>query len=256
MPARTYALSVALLASLAVAAACQAAEPGGGPGRGGIGGQIGFSDFYVDRAFGSGWFGDYSEGARPRFAFWGHWRYRVNGWLGWQVSTGFTWAGYPKKSLVSFPDPNFPTETSKHEYLTLLVPVSAQVQLVRSSGWWTSRLSAGPSVCRVWVENHRKVLKDPQSLKLHRGVYPGGSAEISVEHFFRDVPSTSLELAVGGDIAFAQRHAQFVSGFDSNVMALEIRFGEEALAARDEGLGDDFKQRACGDFEEPRIVIA
>ncbi len=234
MISRVCRVGVALAASLMLASACMAADvspanPSGNPlailGKGGIGGQLGVSTFKVDRVFGSQWFGDYSEGARPRFSFESHWRYQVRPWLRWQVGTGFTWAGYKQKTPAPFKDLNFPSITTKSEYLTLMLPVTAQVQYTYRSGRWNYYGGGGPGVYRVWVEDRRKVLKDPVTLKLHRGLYPGGSAQFGVERFFTTQPSTSLEATVSGHLALAQRHDQFVSGFDSNVMALEVRMG-------------------------------
>jgi len=230
---RVCGVSVVLLASLTAATACFAAEPGaasaagpgGGPGRGAIGGQLGISSFRLDRALGSDWFGDYSDGSALRLNFHAHWRYRVNNWLRWQIGTGFAWSGYSESALMPFPDPNFPDETSKGEVLTLFVPVTAELHYVMQRGWYTYYAGGGPGVYRVWVENHRKVLKDPVSLKLHRGVYPGGSFEMGVQRYLKGSPNVSLEAAIGGHLALAQRHDQFPSGFDSNVMALELRFG-------------------------------
>ncbi len=220
-------VGLALLAALTVASACSAANsgPGIGPGRAGIGGQIGGGMFTPDRALSSTWFGDYSDGAEARFAFQGQWRYQFRPWMRAQLSAGFAWAGYEPRHAVPFPDPNFPTETVKRNYLTLLLPMSLQAQFLVKQGWWLYHVGAGPGVYRVWIENHRKVLRDPVSLDLHRGLYPGGSAEIGIERFLNSLPNTSLELAVSGNLALAQRKTQFPSGFDSNVMDVEFRIG-------------------------------
>jgi hypothetical protein len=216
-----------------VAAACFAAEPGGGPGKGGLGGQIGASTFALDRALGKDWFLDYSNGASPRFGFDAHWRYSFSSrWRG-QLSVGFTWTGYSAKHDASgvpafpapFVDPNFPTDDDKSDYLTLMLPVSSQIQYVARHGSWAYHVGAGPGAYRVWIENHRKVVKDPVSLKLHRGLYPGGSAEIGLEHYLKDLPNVSLESTLAAHLAWTQRASQFVSGINSNVMAVELRFG-------------------------------
>lgn len=225
MMSRVCRVSVALLASLTLARVCMAAEPYAATGKGGIGGQIGFSSFKIDRVLGSEWFDDYSSAAGARLAFHAHWRYQVTPWLRWQIGTGFTWAGYKEKAVAPLTDPNFPRETTKENYLTLLVPSTAQLHYVLRRGPWIYYGGAGPGVYRVWIENHRKVLKDPVTLRLHRGLYPGGSAEFGVERYFKALPSTSLELAVAGHLALAQRPEQFPSGFESNVMAVEVRFG-------------------------------
>jgi hypothetical protein len=229
---RVCRVGAALLASLTVAAVCLAAEPGGA-GLGGIGGQVGASTFSIDRTLGSEWFTDYSNGASPRLAFDAHWRYQLSKrWRG-QIGVGFTWTGYSSKHDAAgvpaypapFTDPNFPTDGDKSDYLTLLLPVSLQLQYYGRHGLWAYHVGAGPGIYRVWVENHRKVLKDPVSLKLHRGLYPGASGEIGMEHYFKDIPAVSLEFALAGHLAMSQRPEQFVSGINSNVMAVELRFG-------------------------------
>ena len=106
-----------------------------------------------------------------------------------------------------------------------MLPVSLQLHYVGRHGFWAYHLGGGPGVYRVWVENRRKVLKDPVSLKLHRGQYPGYSAEIGVERWLRGIPEVSLEFAIANHVAMSQRPAQFVSGFNSNVMATEFRVG-------------------------------
>jgi hypothetical protein len=203
------------------------AEPttGSVTGRGGIGGQIGTSSFRFDRVFGEQWFGDYSAGSSPRLSFHGHWRYQMNSFLRWQVAMGFTWAGYGDDTPLPFPDLNYPDDTNKAEVLTLMVPVSATLQYVRRTGPWILHVGAGPGAYRVWVENRRKVLKDPVSLKLHRGVYPGFTAELGAEKFLKSLPSTSLEFALASHLAATTRDEQFPSGFNSHVMAVELRFG-------------------------------
>lgn len=251
MISRVSRLGLAMLACLTVAVACFAAEPTtspdkpertatpakaepeAGPGKGGIGAQMGGSMFSLDRTLGSEWFVDYSNGAGSRFSFDAHWRYQLSKrWRG-QLATGFAWAGYSGKHNVAgvpaypppFQDPNFPDDKDKKNYLTLMLPVSLQLQYVGRHGFWAYHVGAGPGVYRVWVENHRKVLKDPVSLKLHRGLYPGGSAEIGVERWLKGIPAVSLEFSIASHLALSQRKEQFVSGFDSNVMATEFRAG-------------------------------
>jgi hypothetical protein len=92
-------------------------------------------------------------------------------------------------------------------------------------GWWLYHAGAGPGLYRVWVENHRKVLKDPVSLKLHRGVYPGGSAEFGAERFLKSLTSTSVEATLAGHLALARDDDRFIAGFNSNLLALEARIG-------------------------------
>src|SRR2546426_91682 len=214
----------ALAALLTVASVCLAAEPNNGPGRGGVGGQLGGSTFRFDRMLGKGWFGDYSDGAISRFAFRANFRYVVNKWLRWQVSPGMTWSAYRGDARVPFEDPRF-RDRFKGKYIALLLPVSAEAQYVIRRGWWLYYAGAGPGIYRVWVENRREVVKDPETLLIHRGLYPGVSGELGVEYFLKQLPSTSVELSVGGDLAFAVRNEQFVSGFNSNVLAVGARIG-------------------------------
>jgi hypothetical protein len=242
MISRVRAVSVPLFAALTIASVCLAADPvatpvdkpvvtpapvaiGPQPGKGGIGGQIGLSSFRLDRTFGAAWFDDYSDAARARLVFNAHWRYQLKPWLRWQIGVGFAWAGYTEHSIAPFTDPNVPTETSKGDYLTLMLPVTAELHYMYRNGPWHYYGGLGPGVYRVWVENHRKVLKDPVSLKLHRGIYPGGSAELGVERFMKDSPNISLEATLAGHLALAQRPDQFPSGFNSNCMATEFRVG-------------------------------
>ncbi len=231
------------MASLTIAAACLAADatpatppvnPGGNPGQGAIGGQLGGSTFALDRAFSNNWFGDYSNGASPRLAFDAHWRYLIAKRWRAQLATGFVWTGYSAKHDVlgtptypaPFVDPNDPTGgTVKKAYLSLVLPVSLQLQYLGRHGWWTYHVGAGPGVYRVWVENNRKVVKDPATLRLHRGIYPGGSAEIGFERFLKAMPSVSLDATIAGHFALSQRKHQFPSGYDTNVMATEFRIG-------------------------------
>lgn len=246
MISRARRVSVATLAALTMASVCFAQDPspaaapapaidttttmkptsiGLARGKGAIGVQMGASLFRADRILGSSWFADYSSGAQGRLAFQAHWRYSVNSWLRWQVAPGFTWSAYTGDARAPFADPNFPADSTKGEYLTLMLPVSAQLQVTMRSGWWVYHVGAGPGIYRVWVENHRKVLKDPVSLKLHRGLYPGGSAEIGVERFLKGMPSTSLEFTIAGHLAVSRNDDDFPSGFNSNAMAIEARFG-------------------------------
>jgi len=240
MISRICRVGLALVAALTVAAAARAAEPGGGPGMGGFGGTLGLSSYSLDRTLGSDWFTDYSYGAQKRMSFDAHWRYGIaKNWRA-QLAAGFSWAGYSgehhagvPKYPAPFVDPNFPEDTlsssaatpEKSHYLTQMLPVSLQIQYLHRKGPWAYHIGAGPGVYRVWVENHRKVLKDPVSLKLHRGLYPGGSAQIGVEKFLTGNPQVSLEADLAGHLAFVQRPDQFVSGMNSNVMAMELRVG-------------------------------
>jgi hypothetical protein len=215
-------VSVALPALLTVASVCLAAEPGYAPHKGGIGGGIGFSRLVADA--------DYSQDAAGRFSFSGAFRYVMSQRLRWQVSPGFTWSGYTGGSIAPYLDPHFPTDVylsgapKKEDMLTLMVPVSAQLQLTLRRGWWVYHVGAGPGAYRVWVENHREDLQDPASKNWHRGLYPGVTAELGAERFLRGLTTTSVEGVVGGHLIFAQRDDQFPSGFNSNLLPLDLRF--------------------------------
>jgi hypothetical protein len=188
------------------------------PGRGGIGGQIGSSWIFTG--------GDYSSGSQPRFTFVGHFRYQSSKHLGWQVSPYFTWNGYVSSVNAPFVDTNFPGEgTSKEFYLTQLVGADAQVQWFAGKGRTRSHFGFGPSVYRVIVENHRKVLSDPLSLERHSGGHLGASAEFGYEKFMKKLPNTSIELTAAYHVAFAKSDVRWPSGWNDNPMAIEFRAG-------------------------------
>lgn len=224
---KTYARWVGLstAAMLITASLAWAAEPAYEAGKGGIGGQVGVSYFRFDRAFGSDWFGDYSAGAQLRFSFAGQFRYAMTDHLRLQVSPGFTWSAYGSRYPAPVFDLNFPEDNDKSNYLTLVVPVTAQFQYVIKRDWWLYHAGVGPGLYRVWVENHRKVLKDPVSLRLHRGIYPGGTVEFGAERFFKSLPTTSIEAVLVGHLVLAQDDDAFVSGINSNLNAVEFRLG-------------------------------
>jgi len=207
---------IALFAVLATASPCLAAV-GMAPGRGAIGGQIGGSFFWSDA--------DYSEGAQARFAFSGHFRYVVNSRLRWQISPGFTWAGYSSSTPIAVYDGRHPEDTNKSNNLTLLLPVSFQLQYLHHHGKWHYHLGAGPGFYRVWVENHREVLPDPVTLVLHRKIHPGLTGEFGVERFIKQLPSTSVEATTTTHWVFAQDDEAFPSGYNSFLAATEIRVG-------------------------------
>ena len=221
-------VSGAVFALLTGFSLCWAAEPGYAPGRAAIGGLIGGSQLFADTDYSntrtpSGEFGD--RDAEPRFAFSGNFRYVINSWLRWQVSPGFFWAGYDHKSQMPFEDPNYPGDETKEHLITLVLPVSAQVQATGQRGPWLYHAGGGPGVYRVWVENRRKVLKDPVTKRLHKGFYPGMTGQIGVERFFKAMPSTAMEVSAAGHWAFADRLEQFPSGFNSAVLGVEFRVG-------------------------------
>ena len=217
MISRVRWVSVVFAAMLSVATLSHAQESGYATGRGGVGGQLGGSLTLGED--------DYSKTARPRFGFSAHFRYAMAPWLRWQVSPGFTWAGYDDQELAPFRDPNFPNDSTKANYLTLLLPMSVQLQFTARRGPWLTYAGAGPGAYRVWIENRRKVLEDPVSHKLHRGVYPGASAQVGIERFLKSLPSTSIELSVDAHYVFAERPEQFPSGWNSKLLNAGIRIG-------------------------------
>jgi hypothetical protein len=188
-------VGIAVSAMLAVAATCLAQEPtqpaaqepsGMIPGRGAIGGLVGGSYFFADA--------DYTTGALPRFAFAGNLRYVASRSWRIQVSPGFTWAGYGNDHPMPFVDARYPGDVTKADVLTLLVPISTQLQYVRATGGWFLHAGAGPGLYRVLVENRRDVILDPQTFRPHRGLYLGGSAQVGVERFLKSLPNTNVEL--------------------------------------------------------------
>ena len=213
---RVRTAGIALFAVLAVASPCLAAV-GMAPGRGAIGGQVGGSLFWGGK--------DYSDGARTRPALSAHYRYVVNNRLRWQVNGGFTWSGYSSGVPLPFHDPRYPQDYWKGKVLTLLVPVSFQVQGLFHTKKWHYHVGAGPGVYRVLVENRRVKLQDPKSLELHGGLYAGFTAEVGVERFIRTLPSTSVEACVATHWVSSQRNAKFPSGFNSSLGVTEVRIG-------------------------------
>jgi hypothetical protein len=220
-------VSLAVLVLLAGATTCLAAdgEPAYKAGKGGVGSQIGGSYFGFDRMSGNGWFGDYSDGAMPRFAFAAQFRYVQSKHWRWQVSPGFTWAAYETGTPLPMTDINAPSDVHKDRTLTLLLPVTAQLQYVARRGQWFYHAGLGPGLYRVWVENHRKVLRDPETLDLHRGLYAGGTFELGAERFLKSITTTSVELSWVNHLVLTQRDDQFPGGFNSNLMAMEWRLG-------------------------------
>jgi IMP dehydrogenase/GMP reductase len=98
-----------------------------------------------------------------------------------------------------FEDLNFPGEgTSKEFYLTQFIGADGQLQWFNSAGRTRWHVGIGPSIYRVVLQNHRKVLKDPISLELHSGTHMGGSAEFGYEKFMKKLPNTSIELTAAG----------------------------------------------------------
>ena len=192
-------------------------DSGAAPGRGGIGGMIGGGQIFTD--------GDYSEGAQPRFAFAGYFRYVFNGWLRLQISPGYTWTAYKSSTPIPFTDPNFAADSTKDEVVTQLVPVTAQLQYLKRSGKWLYHAGLGPGLYRVWITNRRKVLKDPVTLELHRGVYWGVGGQIGAERFLEALPNTSVEVNASSNWVFAEDDDRFVSGYNSFLGNVAIKVG-------------------------------
>lgn len=213
---RVRSAGIALLAVLAVASPCLGAD-GMAPGRGAIGGQIGGSRFWADA--------DFSEGARSRFAFSGHFRYVLNNRIRWQISPGFTWTGYSGAVAAPVLDGRFPQDVTKRTFLTLLLPVSFEMQLLAHRGKWHYHLGAGPGVYRVSVENRHNVILDPITFRRHIGLFPGVTGEIGVERFVKSMPSTSVEACVTTHWVFTDNPEDFPVGYNSNLAATEIRIG-------------------------------
>jgi hypothetical protein len=207
---------MALLAVLAFAPSCLAAG-GMGPGRGAIGGQLGGSLFWAD--------GDYSEGAKARLAFSGHYRYVVNNRFRWQVGPGFTWTGYSGSVAMPVPDGHFPQDVSKRTNLTLLLPVSFQLQYLAHTKKWHYHVGAGPGVYRVWIENRRILLLDPVTFEKHQRLHPGVTGEVGVERFLRQLPSTSVEACVTTHWVFADGDGKYPTGYNNFLAATEVRVG-------------------------------
>jgi hypothetical protein len=217
MSSKVRCASCAVLAWLTAASVCVAAEGDYGPRKGGVGGGLGLGQFVGN--------GDYSSGAQMRFSFSGNFRYVMTNHWRWQFSPGLTWAAYKKGEPAPFTDINFPADPTKNDYLALLVPMSAQLQFVTRSGSWMYHLGAGPGLYRVWVENRRKVLRDPTTFDLHRGVYPGVSFEFGGERFLKNITTTSIELTTTTHYVLATRDDQFPNGYNDRVLATDLRIG-------------------------------
>lgn len=196
--------------------------------RGSFGGLLGWGTFLADGDYAfrrnpDGSFGDADTRSRPAFA--ATFRYQATPWLRWQISPGYQWVGYQDDSPVPFPDRNYPDDATKEKYLTQLLPVSFQFHYTQQRGSWLYHAGAGPGLYRVWVQNRRKVLADPVSLKRHVGWYPGASAEIGAARMLQSLPSVSLEGTLDAHWAFATREEQFPSGFNAHVFAMGLKIG-------------------------------
>ena len=173
---------IALFAGLATASPCLAAV-GMAPGRGAIGGQIGASYFWAQD--------DYSEGAEVRFAFSGNFRYVFKPWGRWQISPGFTWAGYSEGTPIAVGDGHHPEDEDKSNNLTLLLPMTAQFQYLHHTKKWHYHLGVGGGFYRVWVENHREVLIDPVTFEKHPKAHGGLTGGLGRARVPKKLPSSS-----------------------------------------------------------------
>ena len=225
MISRVRLTSVAILLLLVSASVSFAQQPdstasariGARAGRGAVGFLVGGSWIYGG--------GDYAKGAQPRFSILGSYRYIISPSWRWQVSPFMTWAAYRTGASIPFRDPNFPDETTKDDYLTQVVGGNAQIQRMWGKANYRWHLGVGPALYRVVVQNHRKVLKDPDTFRLHQGQYLGLTAEYGVERFMKSLPNTSLEWTVALHGVSAKRNDQFPNGFNDMPQLFEFRFG-------------------------------
>src|SRR5580765_6005760 len=190
MISRWFGVSFALLAWLTVAPVCLAqdiatpppapAPPAAKPApkkplihmkRASMGGLIGWSSFYADKDYSSardgkgGWDGSNTRG-RP--AFQATFRYQVTDWLRWQLSPCYTWSGY-QDGPMPFRDPYNPADSTTENVLTQVLPLTAQLQYVRTRGDWIYHVGAGGGAYRLWIQNRRAVLADPVTFARHSG---------------------------------------------------------------------------------------
>jgi hypothetical protein len=187
------------------------------PGRAGIGGWLGGSWIWAQD--------DYSEGALPRFNFVGSFRYQMK--LSWrlQISPGFTWNAYTKHADPPYYDPAEPGDYTKQHYLTLLTPVTAQIQWTGNGKNWIPHVGVGPGVYRVQIEHDRNDLLDPVTFAVHRGAYLGATVEVGAEHYLKGMPNTSIELNLVNHFIAAKRDDQFPAGWNSGIANVAANVG-------------------------------
>jgi len=202
------------------------------PGRASLGAGAGISRFmadadYVKERDGGGTGRDLwgTRDAAMRFAFAAQMRYAWSNHFRWQVSPGFLWTGYKDQAKAPFKTDYFPNDSLMQNYLTLVMPATAEVQLLQRTRGWLLHEGVGAGVYRVWIEQDRHVVKDPITKRLHTGFYPGVTAEIGAERFLKALTTVSLEWTVQSHYIFAERDEQFPSGFNSNLWTIEARFG-------------------------------
>ena len=208
------------------------AHVAGGPGLASLGGGLGLATLLAD--------GDYTNsratdskgnptwGNRDvslRMSFTASFRYTWSKHFRWQVSPGFLWAGYDSKAPMPFRTAYFPTDSTKANILTLVMPATFEIQYLQRTRTWLYHEGVGTGAYRVWIEQSRKLVEDPVSHKLHNGFYPGLTADFGAEHFLKTMPAVSIEFSTATHLIFAQRDEQFPSGWNSNVWSLDLRFG-------------------------------
>jgi hypothetical protein len=204
----------------------------GNPGQASLGGGLGLSYFLGDADYTkerNGPPGDRdvwdTRSAKMRGAFAANLRYTASNRWRWQISPGFLWTGYKDNARAPFRTDYFPNDSLMGNWLTLVMPAHAQIQMLHHIGPWLIHEGVGGGAYRVWIEQDRHVVKDPVTKKLHRGFYPGVTGEIGAERFLKAMNSVSLEWTAASHLIFATRDEQFPSGFNSNVWTAEVRFG-------------------------------
>lgn len=213
----TLSAAPATPAPAAAAAPAPARTTGSIPGKAGIGGWLGASWIYAQD--------DYAEGALPRFNFVGSFRYQMKSSWRLQISPGFTWNAYTKHSDPPFVDPAKPADLSKQHYLTLLTPVSAQIQWTGSGKKWHPHIGLGPGIYRVQVEHDRDDLLDPATFAVHRGTYLGATLQVGVETYLKSMPNTSIELNLVNHFIAAKDDDKFPSGWNSGIANVAANVG-------------------------------
>lgn len=211
-------LSAAPTAPAPAAAAVKPARTTGSiPGRAGIGGWLGGSWIWAQD--------DYAEGALPRFNFVGSFRYQMKEKWRLQISPGFTWNAYTKHSDPPFFDPAKPGDFTKQHYLTLITPMSVQIQWTGHGTKWFPHVGIGPGLYRVQVEHDRDDLLDPITFKVHRGVYLGATLEAGYETYIKSMPNVSVELNLVNHFIAAKRDDQFPAGWNSGIANVAANVG-------------------------------
>jgi hypothetical protein len=187
------------------------------PGRAGIGGFLGGSWIWAQD--------DYSEGALPRFNFAGTFRYQMKTSWRLQISPGFTWNAYTKHADPPYFDPAQPGDFTKQHYLTLLLPMTAQIQWTRHGTKWFPYAGIGPGIYRVQVEHDRDDLLDPITFAVHRGLYLGATVQVGTETYMKGMPNVSVDLNLTNHFIAAKRDDQFPAGWNSGLANVAVSVG-------------------------------